>query len=236
MRARRGAASIAELILVLWLFAFVLAGIARFASAQSRMAAAQLDRTRADELVRTAWLVLNAELRSTAAADRVSFGADSFRIRAFRGGGRVCRAGGDTLVVAFAGDRLPDPAKDSVLLIGGNGIEEAMDLAGTGLSSLECDGAGRWLRLGRTPGSEPAMALLFESGVYDVAGTALRYRRGAGGRQPLTEPVLANATLGMAGPGPWRLTGAFIRDSVPRLGATGFDLTLSLLNPAPVTP
>jgi hypothetical protein len=37
--------------------------------------------------------------------------------------------------------------------------------------------------------------MLFEAGSYHLSEGALRYRRGRGGRQPLTEEVLAGARL-----------------------------------------
>ena len=41
--------------------------------------------------------------------------------------------------------------------------------------------------------AEPILLRFFETGSYHLGDDALRYRRGSGGRQPLTEPVLATA-------------------------------------------
>ena len=70
----------------------------------------------------------------------------------------------------------------------------------------------RW-RLGAAP-ADPVLLRLFETGSYHLSGGALRYRRGSGGRQPLTAAVLEGGgivdTLGAVrayvtlGPGPSR--------------------------------
>jgi hypothetical protein len=53
-------------------------------------------------------------------------------------------------------------------------------------------GARRWREDGRRDGllvpepTDPVLGRIFEGGSYHFSGGALRYRRGAGGRQPLT--------------------------------------------------
>lgn len=196
MTRRRGAVSVAELVLVFWLYGFVLAGLAAFARAQGRLARAQESALRRAELVRTTRVVLAAELRYLARADLRTAGGDSVRVRAVRGVGRVCEADGDRLRVDYRGDRLPQPAKDSVLLVLG-----AAELAAA-VTEVEGGGAcgGVGVRLLLPPGGDTlplvgALALVFETGTYALGDGALRYRLGAGGRQPLTEAVLDDASL-----------------------------------------
>ncbi len=221
----------AELVLVFWLFAFVLAALARFAGAQSRLAALQSDGTRAHEVSRIMGLVLSSELRSAAPADVRAFAPDSIRVRAFRGGGPACAAGGDTLVVAYAGVRLAEPAKDSLLLVRGDGTEEAVDVVAVGPPDPTCGEPGTRIRVGRALQTPAGFALVFETGVYDVTGGALRYRRGAGGRQPLTESLLAGATLEQAGPRSFRLAASMVQESLPRLDHPRARLRIARLNP-----
>ncbi|MEJ2504364.1 MAG: hypothetical protein P8177_13800 [Gemmatimonadota bacterium] len=198
---RRGG-SLAELVLAMTLFALVLTGLGRFAGAQARLAAAVSDRVRFEELVRATRLILRRELRYLAPGDLHISGSDSIGLRAVRGTGTVCEAGDRHVVVRYRGVRGPDPAKDSLLLIADG------DRSGAGaayaLASVVPDPAcGGGLRLGLerepAPGSATALAIVFEKGSYHLSGGALRYRRGAGGRQPLTEALLRDGSL-VAGP------------------------------------
>lgn len=120
--------------------------------------------------------------------------ADSLALRAFRGTGVVCPTDGvsSDLVVSFRGDRQPDPEKDSVLLIGANGSASVAALSAVGTVTEAC-GVGPatpalW-RLDRPAPSQVVVARLFERGAYHLSGSALRYRRGASGRQPLTPEI-----------------------------------------------
>ena len=99
-----------------WLFALVLLALARFATAQGRLAALAHDRVRAADAVRTTDLVLSAELRRAGAPDYV-LGGDSVRLRAVRGAGPLCGRDGDAIRVRYRGVRQPDPRKDSALVI-----------------------------------------------------------------------------------------------------------------------
>jgi hypothetical protein len=226
MRNRPGATSVAELVLVAWMFAIVLAGIARFAGDQNRLAALQRDRVRYQEAARTGLIVLGAELRFTAATDVSATSDDSVRLRAFRGGGRVCGLQDGSVRVVYRGVRQPDPAKDSVLLMGSDAIE-ARRLESVRPSS-ECGGS---LELDvDEPGPDAAVyALLFETGAYVLAEGAVRYRRGAGGRQPLTEPILRGMGL-EAATGALQIRLPANRDSLPRLAGPPVKATIRSLN------
>jgi hypothetical protein len=227
MRARRGSASAAEMLLVATLFVVVLAGAARLAGGQARLAALQQDRLRFEEAVRTTRMVLDTELRYAAPGDATAFPADSVRIRAFRGGGRVCAVGDDLVRVAYAGVRAPDPARDSVLLLAPDssyvrGVASVRPAAGCG------DGVD--VTLTEPAGPDAGYALFFETGAYSLSDGAFRYRRGEGGRQPLTEAVLADIALdtmnrGLAirvSPGP---------DSLRRMSARPRGFGIRILNP-----
>jgi hypothetical protein len=128
-------------------------------------------------------------------------------LRAFRGRGVPCPddPGGEEWVeVRYVGWRVPDPAKDSVLVLDGAGRWTATELIarGRGDEREGCPARGterreRW-RL-RPPPRRPVVLLrLFESGSYHLEDAAFRYRRGAGGRQPLTAEVLDRDGSGLA--------------------------------------
>lgn len=219
---RTGATSVAELVLVAWFFAVVMAGIAGFATSQGRLAALQRDRVRLAEAVRTGAVILGAELRYLAGDDLV-LGGDSARIRAFRGGGPVCRHEGAIVHVHYRGVRAPEPDKDSVLVVG-TSAERAVALLSAGPSTA-CDGSLR-LVLAEPTVEAPAVALVFETGAYSLSGGAIRYRRGHGGRQPLTEALLRDMGF-EAGPAGIRVRVAPDLDSLPRLRpeSTAFPAT-----------
>lgn len=156
--------------------------------------------TRTDALValRVSRHVLRTELRRERARRDWSVDADSLSLRAFRGAALVCStdSAAAEVVVSYRGDRAPDPAKDSVLLIGSRGEQSLRELVGTRVGS-GCDtGDGgavwRW-RLDAPAPPGAIFARLFERGSYHLSGHALRYRRGASGRQPLTAEVWSNS-------------------------------------------
>jgi len=166
---------------------------------------------RADALVtlRIGRHVMRRELRhGVPGRDWIAEG-DSVSLRAFRGAAAVCVS--DTvsaqLVVSYRGDRAPDPSKDSVLLLGRDGTSVPRALVGAGVSPSPCVGPGggeaqRWT-LDQPAPPETVAARIFERGSYHLSGAALRYRRGASGRQPLTPEVLSAATT-------WDLAGGRI--------------------------
>jgi hypothetical protein len=173
-----------------------LATLARFRTAQADLAA------RSDELValRISRHVLRRELRHGLPGRDWTADADSLSLRAFRGTAIVCASDSVAaeMVVSYSGDRAPDPAKDSVLLLTADGRLSVRALAGTGVAPTPCTGptagvAARWrLDLGGPTGV--VVARLFERGSYHLSGAALRYRRGTSGRQPLTPEVWSNAS------------------------------------------
>lgn len=158
-------------------------------TAQLRLARAASERAAAAEAVRTASHVVAGEIRRMTATDIVAATADSMAIRAFRGMAIPCGSEGDRLTVRYRGDRLPEPAKDSVVTAG-DAAEWTAHLAESrpapvGACAREPgDVLLQWTL--SAPVDSAAVLLLFERGSYYISGRAFRYRRGAEGRQPLT--------------------------------------------------
>ncbi len=161
--------------------------------ARHRQTGADLaDRAERLETVRTiAWLLREEVAGGRPGLDWRIEGSDSLTLRAFRGVALVETGSGmgRTLRVCFRGVRAPEPEKDSVLLLGVDGRWRVRKLEGRVSLSSGCPGVddGReeeWtLEQG---GSGAVLGRLFERGSYHFSGGALRYRRGEGGRQPLT--------------------------------------------------
>lgn len=138
---------------------------------------------------------------------------DSISLRAFRGVALPCDTGasrGDGLTVLFRGTRTPDPEKDSLLVLDRRGRWRRAGLRARrthvgpapGLCPAVSSGTVERWRLSSGAG-DAVLLRLFERGSYHLTGGALRYRRGQGGRQPLTGVVLddlASALDGGAGP------------------------------------
>jgi hypothetical protein len=230
MRGRPGG-SLAELLLVASLFGVVLAGVASFASAQSRLLARAHDTTRAEAVVRTASVVLDAELRGLAPEDISAISADSVRLRAVRGGGVVCAADSLALVVRYRGIRSPNPAKDSVLVIRSDATAGRVRRIEAVGSDARCGGAVRLHLDG--PAGPAGWALVFETGAYHVVHRSVRYRRGRGGRQSLTEELLQDGAF-RSGSDAVRLELRFDSASLPRLDSGAVSPVLRL--PGPVVP
>ena len=152
--------------------------------------------------VRAVRTVLRAELTSgLEGIDWRLHPPDSVRLRAFRGVWIVCAQHADSSVsaVRLVG-RAPDPSKDSALVLRGDGGWEAVRFttgAGVGVCSSRIpDGAtlGDPVLWALSPApTDPTLIRLFETGSYHLGDGALRYRRGSGGRQPLTEPLPGSA-------------------------------------------
>lgn len=148
----------------------------------------------AGNAARFAARLLRAELRPVVPGPDVrGQGLDSTSQRVFRGSGIVCSASGTSAEVRYRGIRDPDPAKDSVLLLTPAG-EFAAPLVSVGPPAAPaCVASPGELRfhLAWADTLVPGPTLLvFESGTWHLSGGALRYERGAGGRQPVTAAVL----------------------------------------------
>lgn len=180
--------------------------------AVSRDAVVQDDRLVARRIVR---LTLRSEFAALVPGEARSSGGDSLRLRAVRGVGRVCRIESDGVVVDLQAGRSPEPDKDSLELIGPLGAVHAVDLTGTDDEPEACGvsevGRPTRLRSSGPIGRDVIFVRLFETGSYHLDGGALRYRRGLGGRQPLT-------------PGVWDGTSTLVLDP-PWIRASLFDVS-----------
>ncbi len=193
MSGRDGGFTVAEALVAL-LLGCLLAALAVGTFARQRTLQATLAH-RADALAaaRVARHLLGRELRAGDGTEEV--GADTLALRAYRGVGVVCAAAADEheLVVRVEGVREPDPDKDSVRVTGAGGGDVVLALEERGPASMPCpgtpEGIERWRLSGAAPPA-PLLARYFERGSYHLDRGALRYRRGAAGRQPLTPEVL----------------------------------------------
>lgn len=186
--------SLVEAVAVMTLTSIVMAVIAGICVAQMRLARAAAGQAAAAEAVRTTAAVLSGEARRMTAADVSASSMDSLALRVFRGSGLPCGTTPDGVLVRYTGDRLPDPAKDSVLIVGA-ATEAALMLFDAAAAPGLCAALPGELVLElETSGSvpHPAVLLVFESGSYHLSARALRYRIGAGGRQPLTAQALSH--------------------------------------------
>jgi type II secretory pathway component PulJ len=174
--------------------------LSRLEAARRRMVA----RTDALVALRVSHHVLRREMRHGLGGTDWEVGGDSLSIRAFRGAAIVCESdsASASLVVSYSGDRAPDPSKDSLLLFDAVGGREVRALVASSTSSLPCGGIGEptaW-QIDRGASPSTVVAKLFERGSYHLSDAALRYRRGASGRQPLTPEVWSGATAWAASP------------------------------------
>jgi hypothetical protein len=223
----RAGSTLIEAIFALMLGTFVvllcLQTTVQLNRAQRRLAS----RKEAVESLRVLRHVMRRELAHTGSIVRPE--SDSLSLRAFRGLALPCAEVVDTvdLVVAYRGDRLPDPSKDSVELSYADGSVLYADLTGSRVSSEPCgtaessDRVLAW-RIDQPLSAPSVLARVFERGSYHLAGSALRYRRGASGRQPLTPEVWSDSRSG------WRVENDRIivtvtpSDSAAGAGWSGF--------------
>lgn len=181
--------TVVEGLVALVVSAILVAGVASTIVTASRLERTAADRAEALASGSLAATVLGHELRATEpAGDGLALEPDSVGLRAFRGTGIVCAADSLSADLRYRGIRAPDATKDSLLVLTGAVPERAAPLASTSTSTvciLAPGESGVTVRpgAGMIPGD---IVLVFERGAYHLAGGALRYRRGAGGRQPLT--------------------------------------------------
>lgn len=188
----RGGASLIEALVALLLGLAIIQG-ALMGVAKARIEHGRLVE-RADLLssVRVTAAILRAEVEGGIPGVDWAVHDDSLSLRAFRGTGLVCRAesSADRLTVAWAGYRRPDPTKDSVWIVDGRGVVSVVGLVGVEPGPDSCGDQplerGITVRTSAAVTPEASIMRAFERGAYSVTGAALRYRRGAGGRQPLT--------------------------------------------------
>lgn len=197
-RGRNAGWTLLELLVALALSGVVMAGATSLFVAvgrQARMGIVRGERADGARLVR---IVLREELRES--VPRRDWQVDPIgvlRLRAFRVEARVCggrrESGGTRLAVEVQGIRRPDVSKDSVLLLlpKGEWVEGRLERVGSGTTG--CGASREEWTVVPAPETTPIFARVFESGAYHLSDGALRYERGAGGRQPLT-PALWDAS------------------------------------------
>lgn len=193
--ARAGSALV-DLLAALLIAALVGATLAALLRAQLRLGTRVNARAAAAEVERTAAVVLLGELRGMdPGRDIRGASADSLGIRAFRGVGVACAVGAGSVLVRYRGSRAPDLSKDSVLLLRA-GSEVAWSPGAVGKGVHACASAEEEVFRFTPPGPvQPGdLLMVFETGSYHLADGALRYRRGQGGRQPLTRELLGAAS------------------------------------------
>lgn len=192
MLAQRSGSSLVEAVAVMTLSSIVMAVIAGICVAQMRLARVAAEQAATSEAARTVTSALSGEARRMTAADVSAWSGDSIAVRAFRGSGTPCGATAGGVLVRYTGDRLPDPGKDSVL-VASTDPEHGEMLYDVIPAPESCSALpGETILELRTSGTLPqkAILLVFESGSYHLQMKALRYRIGAGGRQPLTAEAL----------------------------------------------
>jgi hypothetical protein len=181
-----------EAVVGLLLLAFVVQLTWALLSRQISVARAAADRIELLEARRTVRWILEEELRASQKgwAWQLHSG-DSLSLRAFRGSGLVCPPGSgrEVLVAGYSGIRSPNPEKDSVQALGSGGMWQTFKLDDRVRLDGSCPVAPnldleRWVLSDSAAGI--VLARIFESGSYHLSDGVLRYRRGEGGRQPLT--------------------------------------------------
>jgi hypothetical protein len=192
--------TLAELIVGLFLATLVAGLLTSTMFRAARTVELLLRQAEGAEILRVVTSLLEDELsQGRPGVDWALDGPRALRLRAFRGWARVCHpATNGSWVVRWMGDRAPDSARDSVLMLDPQGrwwpgVLEATGPAPSSLGYGECaplsgESAATWRVSAEGPPSEliPLFVRYFESGRYSLEDGAFRYRRGSGARQPLT--------------------------------------------------
>lgn len=185
----KGGWTLPEVLVSLVLTGFVAMAAAGAVEAHRGVLTRMTGRAEEDEAVRVIRGVLVDELRGAGAADHGTAGGDSVALRAYRSSVVVCEpTAGNEWRVASRGLRRGDPEKDSVRILGVDGRWREGRLTRVGGRPGPCgDPSGtEWWRVEPPQEVPPLLIRAFERGGYHMASGTLRYRRGAGGRQPLT--------------------------------------------------
>jgi hypothetical protein len=190
MRTRAGAALV-EVLIAAVLLAIVAAAGATLLRAQSRIANDVTVRSERNDASRSALLTLQAELRHIAPrTDLRAIARDSIAARIFRGVAVVCGHRDSLTLVRYRGLRMPDARKDSALQVG---VENVAAIENVATHQAMCTAAPgeEILAINLAPRApDNSMWLVFESGSYHLSSHALRYRRGAESRQPITNEII----------------------------------------------
>jgi len=131
--------------------------------------------------------------------------------RSFIAHGTRCGADGWIL----AGRRQPDPERDSLWVVRGDGRVRVVALRGVGTAPCPDQTTAVGLETEPALSGDAWLVRVFERGLWRV-DDAVRYRRGGGGAQPLTAPVLDPRRSGLRVD-----TGGILLEIAPRAGAPG---------------
>lgn len=222
MRPRDGVSgfSLVELVVSLTILALLLASFIPGLVRMSRVLELRLARSDWVDAVRIVSNLLEDELAGSLPGRDWAIEANGgLQLRAFRGLARPCAPDGEGgWWVQWQGERIPDPARDSVLVFSAQGTWEGARLllhesAGATAGGIAGQGGGcaldpgsrlvrwRWDGIGVAQ-QAPILLRVFESGRYGIEDRAFRYRRGqTGARNPLTLEVFANESRWVAIPG-----------------------------------
>ena len=215
-RNGQSGASLLEGLVAFVLIALLVPGIWATLARQIAAGTRMVSRAEALEGIRVVSWLIPRELELGSEGRDWTASSDTVALRAFRGfavSDSVGASPGDHWV-CFSGDRAPDPRKDSVLVLWPSGAWTQADLLRHRRTAGTCSGPGpsgvvaQWSVAGI---SEEALAFrLFERGSYHLEDEALRYRRGEGGRQPVTSEFMERGRF-VPGPGggpglEWRLS------------------------------
>ncbi len=200
--ARRCGASLLETLVALLVGLLLLHLVLRIVGAAS--AAVEVGATRSDRLTTVRMARWRAAADAWAAGpEGLRAGGDSLALRAVRGGLVGCGLGDGVWSALAEGARHPDPDKDSVQLLQPGGAWSVHALEALVPPGADCSSGsgGRpvGLVLDPPPSAPPVAGRYFERGSYHLADGALRWRRGDGGRQPLTPEVLERSRAGDVG-------------------------------------
>lgn len=142
------------------------------------------------ETSRSARHLLRAEVGSAWPEGVGAPAADSLSLRAFRGHGLPCGVSPRGTYARVSGIRGPSAKKDSLWILYEDWTQRvvALDAARPAPPGVCPEGALPVVALvhERNDTAVPILIRYFERGTYHLSGGALRYRRGGGGRQPLT--------------------------------------------------
>jgi type II secretory pathway component PulJ len=196
---RRSGWILVEALVAVTLGAVVIGAAVTLLQLQGRIARNLGERSERNDAIRSALLTLHAELQYLApATDLRALARDSVAARIFRGVGVVCGRDRQNILLRYRGLRLPDPAKDSVLQIG---VENITTINSVATDPGACAHTAREQVVSVNLNGEVlegSLWLFFESGAYHLSTNALRYRRGAESRQPVTNEVLNDRLSGFA--------------------------------------
>ena len=174
---------LAELVTAVTLLGILSTACGVLVRAQTQLLRNVSNRIADAEALRTAGGIVAAEVRSTAAGDLHAISADSVALRVHRGLAVVTGVGDDGITLDYEGIRDPDPAKDSLLIVGSERVGSFTLLAGDPLR-IQSDVAVH----------TRDVLLFFETGAYHLATNALRYRRNVEGKQPVTDELIDHRT------------------------------------------